>query len=85
MGQKNDKDPQRRLKRSDTLKTGLRKKSANLFDDAVDLEEESEILKIGDKKTQNAQNVKKISPLLILTKLNYGFNIRKHVEIIKII
>ena len=62
MGQKNDKDPQRRLKRSDTLKTGLRKKSANLFDDAVDLEEESEILKIGDKKTQKCPKCKKNIP-----------------------
>ena len=63
MGQKNSKNPeQRRLKRSDTAVNGLKKKKTDLFFDAVDLEEESEVLKIGEQKTQQCPHCKKNIP-----------------------
>ena len=58
MGQKNDKNnPGRRIKRIDS--TTFHKKNKSIFDDAVDLEDEFEILKIGNKKIQQCPNCKK--------------------------
>ena len=56
MGQKHPNENKHKMKRSDTI-TNFKKK--NMFDDAVDLEDEFEILKIGEQKTQICPNCKK--------------------------
>ena len=55
MGQKNGHT----MKHSDTSRNILSNKKSNIFDDAVDLEEESEILKIGNTKVQQCPYCKK--------------------------
>ena len=74
MGQKH---PNRRLKRSDTASKGLRRNNSNLFDDAVDLEEESEILKIGDQTTQKCPTCSAVFPTDTLQNIRFWIQHKK--------
>ena len=77
MGQKHPNNNQRRVKRSDTLTKGLRKNNSNLFDDAVDLEEESEILKIGNKTTQKCPTCSVVFPTDSLQNIRFWIQHKK--------
>ena len=63
MGQKNSNNSQRRLRRADSTIFN-NKKNKSCFDDAVDLEEEFEEMKLENKSSQQCPFCKKVLPTL---------------------